>query len=106
MQCVKFVDKICLTFFSVTFTVDSYLFKYGDSQVCQGVPWLGIVCSRGLVNMLVDYIAAVVSKASLDWPLRLSNISLLTTVFVDSSMYIISKLLHVSFLLICHVFLL
>ena len=40
------------------------------------------MCSRGLVNMVVDYIAAVVSKASLEGPLGLSNISLFTVIFV------------------------
>ena len=40
------------------------------------------MCSRGLVNMVVDYIAAVVSKASLEGPLGLSNILLFTVIFV------------------------
>ena len=76
MQCVKFVDKIGLIFFFVTCIVDFHLLKYDDSQVCQGFPWLVVICSCGLVNTVVDYIAAVVSKASLEGPLELSNISL------------------------------
>ena len=58
----EFVDKICLTFFSITCTVHFHLFKYGDSLVCQGVPWLVVMCPSGLVNMLVDNISTVIGK--------------------------------------------
>ena len=40
------------------------------------------MCSRGLVTMVVDYIAAAVSKASLEGPLGLSNILLFSVIFV------------------------